>query len=93
MKWFTNDFKHPETGGLCRFCWNDADETIQMQPSPNELRNGFSSVWEISKAACAKWGIHSCGSMHEAERFINSSFPEVWKHWADGSEKIWTAQK
>lgn len=56
MKWFTSDFEHPKTGGLCRFCWNATDETIQMQPSPNGLLNGFSPLWQATKAACASWG-------------------------------------
>lgn len=88
MKWFTNDFEHPKTGGLCRFCWNTTDETIQMQPSPTALRDGFSPSWESTKAICTNWGVHSCGSQQEAERIIHSSFPEICLQWNQEGKTI-----
>ena len=90
MKWFTSDFEHPKTGGLCRFCWNATDETIQMQPSPTALRDGFSPSWESTKAICTNWGVHSCGSQQGAGRVIHSSFPEICLQWNQEGKTVWT---
>ena len=79
MLWHTADFKQPETCVLCRFCWDDIEETILLQPSPNALRAGMVPRWEQAKALCSRWGTHSCGSRAEAERIIQASLPEIWE--------------
>ena len=67
------EFFWEDANTRCCFVYDAAAETIRIEPAY------WASVSEDAREVCEKWGEHSCGSLREANRIIESKFPELAK--------------
>lgn len=73
------DFQHPDTGVPICFVWDAASELLWLEPCDDVCEQWSVSPGEYEETVglCKLWGEHSCSSAAEANRIIQSRYPDL----------------
>ena len=64
----SSDFQHPDTGVPICFVWDGVAELLWQEPCEEVCEQ-----WDL----CKRWGERACASPAEANRIIQSCYPEL----------------
>ena len=98
-KLYSSDFQHPDTGVLIHFVLDEDAELLWLEPceATCEQRERVESEYQETSVWCKLLGEHTCSSVAEANRLIqsryskylaeNGCFPTDW--FSNGSVDNW----
>lgn len=75
----SSDFQHPDTGVPICFVWDGVAELLWQEPCEEVCEQWDVPLSEYNETVdlCKQWGERACASPAEANRIIQSCYPEL----------------